>query len=275
MRHFTSDYELTPEQQDLVRTRLDQLKAEQVKYMEPLQQEYQELERKMHDSFSRRHNRQEVSAEEATAARDRLHEIWSGSPLMNPERVTEAVEQLLPDQQVEKARLRRAERSAEREQRYVSRRQGDRGPRSREQGRQDRGAVAGSGDSWDRYVESFTRLYQLDPAQQAAAQSVLVEMKQRRDTYRESRRADFDALDKIEDRQARREAYEKLNKPTEQLFEQLKERLMRIPTNAQRNAAGPLMPASRPAATTEPAAGATSRPFGDRANRRSHNRRSG
>jgi len=277
LRHFASDYELTAEQQDLVRARLDRLKVEQSKYMEPLRQEYQDLERKMHESFSRRRDRQEANTEEATAARERLREIWSGSPLMNPERAAEAIEQILPDQQVEKGRLRKTERSAEIEQRYESWRQGqgDRGQHSPERGSRERGTIAGSGDSWDRYVESFTRLYQLDQAQQASAQSVLREMKQQRDTYRESRQTDFDALGKIEDRQARREAYEKLNQPVDWFFEQLKERLMRIPTNAQRSAAGPLMPASRPAATTAPAAGSTSRPFGDRSDRRGRSRRGG
>ncbi len=274
LRHLTSDYELTTEQQDVVRARLDQLKVEQSQYMEPLRHEFEALEQKMHDSFSRGAEGQDADTEELTAARERLREIWSGSPLMNPERATEAIEEILPDRQVEKGRLRRAERSVERQQRFEAWRlsQGDRGQRGPERGGGERGPFAG-GDSWDRYVESFSRLYRLDPAQQASAQSILREMKAQRDTYRQSRRTDFEALSRIEDRDARREASDKLTQPVDRLFERLKERLTRIPTNAQRNLVGPVTPSSRPAAATEPAAGSTSRPFGDRPDRQGRNRR--
>lgn len=269
LRHFSSDYDLTREQQDLVRARLDQLKVEQAKYMEPLRGEFEDLGRKMREAYGGREGRQEINSDELAAARERMREIWSGAPLMNPQRAAEAVEELLPDQQVEKGRLRRAERSAEMEQRFESwrRSRGDRDPRW---GGRERGSAGG--DSWDRYVESFTRLYHLEPAQQASAQSVLAEMKKLRDARADALRRDFDALARIEDGEARREAYEKINQSQNQLFEQLKERLMRIPTNAQRNAVGPLTPASRPAATSRPATGSTSRPFGDRSDERDRER---
>jgi hypothetical protein len=274
LRHFSEDYELTREQRDLVRARLDELKVEQARYMEPLREEFEKLGRQMHDAYSGRRGGQEVDQDGLAAARERMREIWSGAPLMNPERATEAIEQLLPDQQVEKGRLRRAERSAEMEQRFDAWRQsrGDRDQRWSDRGSRERGPA---GDYWDRYVESFERLYQLEPAQRASAQSVLDEMKKLREARREAQRRDYEAAAGIEDRDARREAYEKLNQSQNQLFEQLKERLMRIPTNAQRNAVGPLTPASRPSVTTRPDRGSTSRPSDDRSDGRRRGRRGG
>ena len=126
----------------------------------------------------------------------------------------------------------------------------------------------GRGDPWDRYVDDFTQRYQFDAAQQATAQSILRELKQERDMYREVRRDDFDALRNIDDWRARREAYGKLNEPIDQIYDQLKNRLARIPTSAQIRAEEQSRPTSQPADATSRPAGSTSRPFGNRARRR-------
>jgi len=265
LEHFISDYELTIEQQDRVQAKVEELKAEQWRYSESHHQEFQDLRQKMHDAFSQRQQGQEIDEGQMTALRERMRELWSGSPLMNPDRAAQAIEPLLPAEQVEKGRQRQAQRRAEREQRHEEMWQ-----RWREQGRE--GRFGFGGDPWDRYLADFTRLYQLDQAQQAIAQSVLNELKQQRDMYRESRRQEYEAVRQIEDREARREAYEKLNEPTDRLFGQLKDQLMRIPTFAQRSAAEPATPDSQPAAATSQPAGTSTRP-GDRSERRRSSRR--
>ena len=266
LEHFTSDYELTPDQQERVRARLEDLKAQQWRYAEPLQQEFQDLRRQMHEAFSRRGEGGQIDEARMTALRERMRELWSGSPLMNPDRAAAAIEPLLPADQVEKGRQRQAQRRAEREQRHEQMWQ-----RWRDQDRRGRFGVGG--DPWDRYVADFTRLYQLDQAQQAIAQSILNELKQQRDAYRESRRQEYEAARDIEDRQARREAYERLTEPMDRLFEQLKDRLMRIPTFAQRSAAEPAVPASQPAVAATQPANTTTSPYSDRSERRRTSRR--
>jgi hypothetical protein len=94
---------------------------------------------------------------------------------------------------------------------------------------------------WERYVRDFIRRYNLDPAQQATAYSVLREVEQRRVAYETSHRADYE--------RAAREGEERLkslNTPVVRMFDELKGRLQRIPSSAQRQRAGDLPPSSQP-----------------------------
>ena len=100
---------------------------------------------------------------------------------------------------------------------------------------------------WEQYVRDFTRTYKLDAAQQATAESVLREVKERRTTYEQAHRLDFDSA-----RKGSSKSLEELNKPVVAMFDELKLRLMRIPSSAQRQAAGYIAP--RPAPTSRPAA---------------------
>jgi len=255
LERYTSDYELTDQQKELVRARLEELKEKQKEYIKPLRKEFDELRRNMRDYYRGPRNRRERDNDRMDRARERMREIWEGSPLMNRERAAQSIESLLPENQVKKGQQRQAQRRAEWESRRQSwrergedmRRRGERAGRERESRFRD------GGDQWDCYVWYFSRRYQLDTTQQATAQSILRELKQQRDLYRESHREDYDKLRGIEDRQARREAYEKYNEPMAKLYEQLKNRLKKIPTSSQLKAVEKSSPTSRPASpTTQP-----------------------
>lgn len=268
LRHFTEDYDLTAEQQEVVRAKLEELKVAQAKLAEPRLKEFESLHREMRQMWEQHREGQPVDEERMGQIRERMRELWRDSPLTNPDRAAEAIEPLLPEEQVSKGRQRRAEREAQIQRwRESWDQRGDRrGPRGRDEDGRERGPFGG--DRWDRFVEDFTRRYQLDAAQQATAQSILRELKQQRDTYRELHRGEFDALRQMEDRQARGEAYRKLNEPIDQLFQQLETRMSKIPTSAQVRAAELAAPTSRPVevATSRPAGSRTGR-FGDRPRR--------
>ncbi len=108
-------------------------------------------------------------------------------------------------------------------------------------------------DWWDAYVREFIRRHSLDDAQAETAWSILRELKGRARTYRLSKAKDFKMLEQRmsevhrrgqppEVLQARIEAYEKmktsLNKPILDLFQELQQRLERIPRSVQKQADG-------------------------------------
>ncbi len=107
---------------------------------------------------------------------------------------------------------------------------------------------------WEQYVRDFVQRYDLDSSQQTTAQSVLREMQQRRTTYEQTRRGDFEAAQQLEDIGKRQQRLDELNRPITRLFEDLKSRLERIPTAQQRQMVNGRLSTSRPAmATTQPA----------------------
>lgn len=270
LAHCTEFYELTTDQQEAVRARLDELKVEQQKYAEPIREEMRELRYEMIELYrNRQDDGEEVDEARRTEIRDRMRAIWEGSPLMNSDRAAKAIESLLPPEQVAKGRQRRAEHDREREQRSEQWRQ-RRGERGRDGDRDGREGSRRSrrGDPWDRHVQEFTERYQLDSAQQQTAQSILRELKQERDAYRELHREEFEAVRQIEDNRKRWDAAGKLNEPLDQLYEQLQARLMKTPTVAQLKMVEQSSPTSRPA-------GPSSRPSADRAGRRGDSRRGG
>jgi len=108
-------------------------------------------------------------------------------------------------------------------------------------------------DDWTRYVQEFINTYNLDLKQQKQAWQVLSELKKRAEEYRLSHKPDYDAAGRISDAKLRAEEIQLLDKPIVQLFEELKNRLERIPTAAQREAAKQAKPAKKAAPPKAPA----------------------
>lgn len=115
---------------------------------------------------------------------------------------------------------------------------------------------------WEQYVRDFVQRYDLDPSQQSTAQSVLREMQQRRTTYEQTRRGDFEAAQQLEDVGKRQQRLDELNRPVIRLFEDLKSRLERIPTAQQRQLVNGRISTSRPAFATSQPTDVSSRPAG-------------
>ena len=83
--------------------------------------------------------------------------------------------------------------------------------------------------SWEVYVRGFIALYQLDASQTATAESILVEVLGRAMAYMRARAAELVEI-RVSDR-----ATDERFAPVRSLFGELKERLGRIPTAAQRD----------------------------------------
>jgi hypothetical protein len=91
-------------------------------------------------------------------------------------------------------------------------------------------------DSWTRHVQQFIINYRLDDGQQQLAWSILKELKSRGQEHRVSHKSEYDAVDKITDKKQHDRELQALDIPIYRTFEELKTRLMVIPTEAQRNA---------------------------------------
>jgi hypothetical protein len=125
---------------------------------------------------------------------------------------------------------------------------------------------------WELYVKTFIDAFQLEKGQVTLAWSVLNDLKVKAQAYRHDHEEEFtDLTQKIEQltktkADAKRdeslkntqEKLDKLNQPLMSMFDELKERLMAIPTEAQRKAAqetlGPDQIQATQAASTKPAA---------------------
>ncbi len=116
-------------------------------------------------------------------------------------------------------------------------------------------------DMWDTYVQTFIKRYQLDEAQSESARSILRECKTRASAYRLSKDRDFaEAKKRLKDVRDSKQSptitktkekvwtqvLQKLRKPVDDLFEELKDRLAKIPTSAQRKRAGDAPDSSPP-----------------------------
>lgn len=303
MDRLTSTYELNNQQQTQVRSRLEEIKAQHKTYMEGRSKELETFRNQMRELREKAEAGGDFDWQQARQIGEQMRGVFEQSPLMNRESVVGEVEKLLPPEQVEKGRARRAQEEAEHQRRHEEMRQqweqrrrerGDQPPsdgesmrdrwrrrgewrndheRQDESQNQPQGAEGGQAEPqptqpqplvenpigpWDRYVRDFTRKYRLDSAQQATAQSILREMHERRVSYEQTHRVEYEAARAIEDDEQQERRLAELNRPIEGLFGQLKTRLERIPTAEQRRAAGEVLSASRPAAASQPAA--TSRP---------------
>lgn len=96
--------------------------------------------------------------------------------------------------------------------------------------------------AWDKYVEEFLRLYDIDEAQRTTALSCLSELKQRATAHRDLRREDIAKLEKrIKNHTGSKEDLAEIKKqlselygPIDDMFKELKGRLAHIPTAEQR-----------------------------------------
>jgi hypothetical protein len=114
-------------------------------------------------------------------------------------------------------------------------------------------------DEWTIYVDNFIKRYELDAAQQGSARKALNSLLEPRDKYLRRHLKDINAVEgklkaaqTAEERTKVQAELEQLNRPLERYFDQLKERLDRIPTRKQRAAAAdkpPLEPAEKPRTT--------------------------
>lgn len=92
--------------------------------------------------------------------------------------------------------------------------------------------------SWEQYLRDFIKRYNLDAAQQATAWSILREMQERRTAHELAHRVDYEQARQMKDASQREQRMNELNLPIVRSFEELKRRLMRIPSSSQRQAAG-------------------------------------
>jgi hypothetical protein len=118
--------------------------------------------------------------------------------------------------------------------------------------------------SWERYERDFAQRYRLDTSQRATAESILRDLLTQRKLYEETKRNDIASAQKIEDPQLRQEQLAFLNAPVERMFSELKSKLDRLPTAAQRETAdGRRSPSTQPTASTQPAGRTSSGPTDD------------
>jgi hypothetical protein len=98
-------------------------------------------------------------------------------------------------------------------------------------------------EAWARYVADFCDSHDLDPSQRSACQSILRELQRRVDAYRASRRAELAELERLivdpgdTDAERVRQRIEELYGPIDAMFRELKQRIERVPTEAQRKRA--------------------------------------
>ncbi len=116
-------------------------------------------------------------------------------------------------------------------------------------------------DFWEMYVKTFIGAFQLDEGQITLAYSVLNDMKARANAYRADHAREFQEIkqnisklssanttqpnkNRTKELETYKKKLEKLNQPLLDMFEELKQRLMDIPTDAQRKAAQELLNAN-------------------------------
>ena len=122
--------------------------------------------------------------------------------------------------------------------------------------------------AWAKYVGDFIRKYNLDPGQREAAQSILRELKEDAVEYRDSKKQEYAEVDR-----RLKEAFDSgdlkriaaverdetaLNKPINKMFDELRERLDKIPNDAQKERFAQSQTRKRPVRPTTSAP--TSRP---------------
>lgn len=114
-------------------------------------------------------------------------------------------------------------------------------------------------DEWERYVEGFCARYEFSDGQRSSAMRFLREAQKARDEYRMRRAKQLEAAqEKLkaakddDQKKAAAEDLAKLAKPMERMFQQLKDKLNKLPTTAQRVKAAGEPAASQPAESGDP-----------------------
>ena len=102
-------------------------------------------------------------------------------------------------------------------------------------------AASGTKDDWAVYVEGFIKRYQLDDAQQNSAHRYLRDQQELRDKHLQRKLTEIRTLEEKQksattdaEKEKVRTAFERINRPVEQMFERLKEKLDSLPTRKQR-----------------------------------------
>jgi hypothetical protein len=101
-------------------------------------------------------------------------------------------------------------------------------------------------DAWGKYVEDFITRYKLDAKQAEQSRQILGELRRRADEYRQARKPDYQAVEVIKDLPLRNEEITRLDKPIQEMFDELKARVANIPTDEQRKLAAADAPATQP-----------------------------
>ena len=135
----------------------------------------------------------------------------------------------------------RGENDARRGERF-GRRNRDGGRRERAEPRRDRSSERNTERSaparklhpWEKYVADFNTLHELTGAQAASAQSILKDVRRRAQLVEKRNESSLAEAGRIQDRTLRFQRLAELNKPIDQLFEELKKRLNGLLTAAQR-----------------------------------------
>ena len=99
-------------------------------------------------------------------------------------------------------------------------------------------------DEWSAYVDAFIKRYQLDEGQQSAARRILRTLQDQRDQYMRRHKSKLEEVEQHRAAATTDEAREKvadearrLQEPIDRMFENLKERLDKLPTRKQRQEA--------------------------------------
>jgi hypothetical protein len=102
---------------------------------------------------------------------------------------------------------------------------------------------------WDQYVKMFIEAFQLDAGQRTMVSSIVNDIKTKAKAYRDDHKAEFAEIDKaitglrkgnLSEKEKSKiyaelqKKYSKLEKPLGDMFDDLKQRLMAVPTDAQR-----------------------------------------
>lgn len=272
-------YELDESQKVMVRQEILQMQAERRVAMGADAEELDKLREKMGqfwrsqqdagggdaDSRPRRDRRREIrSNPELREIRDKMRALEDKYPI-DWDAAAKRVEALLPPEQAEKGRARRAEREA----RWQDRR-GNRDRRRGEARSNVNGRVAGdsirnqsitqaeqrvppateqaqSGNGtapvaaihpWESYTNEFISHHGLTPAQTNSAKAILHDLMQRSAQFESSISDRLAEAEKIVDAVSRKKRIADLTAPNERLFDELKTRLDGLLTAAQRQATG-------------------------------------
>ncbi len=180
-------------------------------------------------------------------------EIETPAPSREPRAIHEPVRPIPPNRAARQAEQQR-EAQPPSPDRRTTRPNPTTPPKPKRTPRPARTASRGGSDfesQWDKYVEDFIARYKLDSTQQQKAHTILKECKAQAHRYLKGKKSLIERLDKqaeqlkkSKDKDKRKKLAEieaqkrKLREPIDRIFErQLKPRLERLPTRAQRKAA--------------------------------------
>lgn len=267
-------YELSEDQKQLVRTEIESMQMQRRTTMGPDAAEYDKLRAQMFDFWtqravaeeqggSRENNRESVRRmrrdPEFAKLRDRLEEFERKYPI-DWEASAKRIESLLPPEQAARGRQRREARQerwesrrAERDARRAAQRQENAATAGPESARSPSAAQApavspanvavlnpppANVHPWEKYVRDYIKEHAFSEAQATSAMAILKDTRTRAGQIETTLAPRLEEARKISDPAARKAREEELNRPIEQLFEELKARMAGLLTVEQRKLAG-------------------------------------